>query len=127
MKKLLLNISEIHEGVQPDLMTQNIINEDDLFRVATICKNADIEERYINRIAVYNNELYVVNIIVYLDTRTNVIYSYRLTDNKNGFDYYCQLFEEIPEDRIIPLQMLKPLNSKPLYYKEDYDKLIETL
>lgn len=131
MKKLF-TIKKIHENknYESQILTHNIniyAFEKELFTNATICNNADIEEKYINRIATYNDVLYVVKIRIYVDTRTNTIYSYRLTNNYNGYDYYINLLEQLPENVIIPLQYLKPENNTSFYYEEDYIKLIEAL
>ena len=128
MKKLF-NVEKLHENknYEDQLMTHNINElafEKELLMQASICRNVDIEEKYINRVAIYKGIYYVVKIRVYIDTRTNTLYSYKLHLNEE-FSYYVDLLDSKKD--IIELRTLKPLNHNNIYYEEDYDKLIEAL
>lgn len=131
MKKLF-NLSKIHDNkkYESQLFELNIncIFYEDIIRHATICRNADIEERYINVPVQFKGILFILKQRVYIDTRTNIMYDH-FEELNNEFSYYINMksYQEINDDLIRHFEEFKPLGDEKFYRYDDHLELYKKL
>ena len=130
MKKLI-NLSEIHDIKNESNLFQHNINPifyEDIIKHSSICRNVDIEKRYINIPVQFKGILFSLKQCIYVDTRTNLIYDH--IEELNGeFSYYINMknYQETNDDLIRHLEEFKPLGDEKFYRYDDHFNLYQKL